>query len=78
MANSHIFLNGDYSMHIKLNTEIIKEYISSNNLTKKEFCKQCKISKSTLYRIMKNKSCNLIALFRISKIINKQFSQLFE
>lgn len=50
-----------------LNTKMITDYITTNHLTKREFCKQCKISITTFYRIMKGKNFNLIALFRIAK-----------
>ncbi len=50
-----------------VNTKLISDYIKNNNLTKKEFCKQCNISKSTFYKIMAGKNYYLIALFKIAK-----------
>lgn len=60
-----------------MNVEMILEYIKSNNLTNKEFCKQCRISTSTFYRIMNNKNFNLVSLFKIAKKMNVRVCQLF-
>ena len=62
----------------KLNTQIIIEYIENNNLTKKEFCQQCKISISTFYKIINGKNFNLISLFKIAKIIEVPIHMFFK
>ncbi len=64
-------------MKDKLNVEIIEEYIKTNNLTIKDFCKQCNISISTFYRIMHGKDFNLLSLFRIAKKINVPIHEFF-
>ncbi len=64
-------------MNDKLNIQIIEKYIKTNNLTKKEFCKQCNISTSTFYRIMQGKDFNLLSLFRIAKKMNVPIHQFF-
>lgn len=60
-----------------IKTAIITDYLTANHLTKKEFCRQCKISTSTLYKIMHGKNFYLSALFRIARIMNMQAYQLF-
>ncbi len=64
-------------MKDKLNVQIIEEYIKTNNLTKKDFCKQCNISVSTFYRIMHGKDFNLLSLFRIAKNMNVPIHKFF-
>ena len=65
-------------MNGKLNTKLIFDYIKNNNLTKKDFCSQCKISASTFYRIINGKDFRLVALFKIAKIMNLNLYQFFE
>ncbi|MDE6585193.1 MAG: helix-turn-helix domain-containing protein [Clostridia bacterium] len=65
-------------MNNKLNTKLILDYIKNNNLTKKEFCRKCKISTSTLYKIINEKDFQLIALFKIAKIMNLKPYRFFE
>lgn len=57
-------------MSTKININLISEYRQTHHLTVKEFCKQCKVSLSTYYRIIRGSDFNLIFLFRIAKIIN--------
>ncbi len=37
-----------------IKTELIENFVKENNLSKSKFCKMCKISQSTLYKIMTN------------------------
>ena len=62
----------------KLNINLIFEFLNKNRLTKTEFCRQCKISPSTFYRIIKGKDFRLDALFKIAKIMNLKLHQFFE
>lgn len=64
-------------MNKKMNVNLITEYIAANQLTVKEFCKQCQISTSTYYRIMSGKDCNLLSLFHIAKAMNIPLQQFF-
>lgn len=64
-------------MSDKINTEIISEYISANNITRKAFCKQCGISTATLYRIMNGKNFYLMALFKIARTIKIPIHRFF-
>ncbi len=64
-------------MDKQLKTEIITEYICSHRLTKKEFCKQCKISIPTFYRVMQNKNIKLITLIKIARKINLPIYKFF-
>ena len=59
-----------------IKTEVIENYLSENNLSKTKFCKMCKISYSTLKRIMNNENFNLIALFKIARVLNLHVHQL--
>ncbi len=65
-------------MNNKVNAEIITEYINSNGLTNKEFCRQCNISLSTFYRIVRGGDFNLKSLFRVAKKINLPLYKLFK
>ena len=65
-------------MYDKLNTKLIFDYIKNNNLTKTKFCRQCKISTSTFYKIISGKDFRLIALIKMAKIMNLKLSQFFE
>ena len=65
-------------MNDKLNVNLIFDYINKHHLTKSNFCKQCKISTSAFYRIINGKDFQLIALFKIAKIMNLKLYQFFE
>ena len=65
------------NMNNKINVDLILDYISKNNLTKKEFCRQCKISTSTLYKIINGKDFRLNALVKMARIINIELYQFF-
>lgn len=60
-----------------INTKLIEEYIKKNNLSKIKFCKQCKISYSTLLRILNNGDFKIIALFKIARVMNVKVYNLF-
>ncbi|MDE7395705.1 MAG: helix-turn-helix domain-containing protein [Clostridiales bacterium] len=60
-----------------INTNLITEYITANRLTQKEFCKQCKIGLSQLYRIMRGENVMLTAVWKISKYMGVDLCQLF-
>lgn len=59
-----------------INTKLILNYIKLNNLTKREFCKQCDINESTFYRIMKQKNTYIMPLVKIAKKINVKVREL--
>ena len=61
-----------------IKTEIIENYMQKNNISKARFCKLCNISVSTLNKILcNNTNIELIALFRIAKVIDLQVYQMF-
>lgn len=60
-----------------INTRLINDYIKDNHLTKKEFCKTCKISVTTYYNIINGKDFNLLSLFRIAKTVGVPIHRLF-
>lgn len=76
MAESHNNILEVRKMN-KINVNLIREYLRMNKLTIKEFCEQCKISRSTFYRITKGEDFNLLFLLKIAKKINKNLCDFF-
>lgn len=61
-----------------IKTELIINYLNKEKLSKTAFCKKCKISYSTLNKILNNEeNYNLIALFKIAKILNIRICEIF-
>ncbi len=61
-----------------IKTELIENFIKENNLSKSKFCKMCKISQSTLNKIMTNsENFKIIALFKIARVLKIQVYQMF-
>ena len=61
-----------------IKTEMIEAYMQENNLSKTKFCKMCKISPSTLNKIMSNDgNFGIIALFKIARVLGVHIHQLF-
>lgn len=61
-----------------IKTELIENFIKDNNLSKSKFCKMCKISQSTLNKIMTNsENFRIIALFKIARVLKIQVYQMF-
>lgn len=59
-----------------IKTEVIEQYLRENNLSKTKFCEICKISRSTFKKIMNNENFQLIALFKIARVLNVHIHQL--
>lgn len=59
-----------------INIELILNYIKSNNLTNREFCKQCDINESTFYRIMKQNNTDVMPLVKMAKQMNVKVRQI--
>lgn len=65
-------------MKNKIKSELIENFIKDNNLSKSKFCKMCKISQSTLDKIMtSNENFRIIALFKIARVLKIQVYQMF-
>ena len=65
-------------MENTIKTELIENFIKENNLSKSKFCKMCKISQSTLDKIMTNsENFRIIALFKIARVLKIQVYQMF-
>jgi transcriptional regulator with XRE-family HTH domain len=63
-------------MDIRVN--FIKEFILRQGISKNEFCKKCKISSSTLNKILSNnQNLGIIALFKVARGMNVQIKELF-
>ena len=61
-----------------IKTELIENFIKDNNLSKSKFCKMCKISQSTLNKIITNsENFKIIALFKIARVLKIQVYQMF-
>ena len=61
-----------------IKTELIENFIKDNNLSKSKFCEMCKISRSTLNKIMTNsENFRIIALFKIARVLKIQIYQMF-
>ena len=59
-------------------TDLIKSFIKENNLSIAKFCKLCKISSSTLYKIFNGKDFVVVALFKIARVMKVQVCQLIK
>lgn len=56
----------------------IEKYIKLKKITKTQFCKVCKISYSTLNKILNNNnSIKFTALLKIARVLNIEIHQLF-
>lgn len=62
----------------KVNVNLIYNFIKSNNLTKTQFCKLCKINYATFTKILKGQyNFRINALFKIAHILQIHIHQLF-
>lgn len=60
-----------------INIELIRDYIAKNNLSKTKFCRLCKINISTLNRIFSGGNFNLIAIFKIARVLKVEVYRMF-
>jgi len=62
---------------MKFNTKLIDDYLEQHNITKKEFCKLCKISFLTLEKLYSNDLDLLASEFlRVIKVLGVLPSEL--
>ena len=60
-----------------IKTDLILEYLKVNNISKNKFCKECKISDSTLNKILNgDDNFGIIALFKIARLMKKSICDL--
>ncbi len=65
-------------MNNTIKVEIIKKFMMENKISKRKFCKMCKISFSTLNKIMsKDDNFRITTLFKIARVIKIQVYQMF-
>ena len=58
--------------------DLIFRYLKENNLSKSKFCKLCKISPSTLNKILSCKeNLKMKSIFKIAKQLNIKIHNLF-
>lgn len=69
--------NRDTIMEKIVKTELIEEYLRENKLSKAKFCKNCKISPTTLTRILNNQNVSLLAVFRITRVLGIYLNEIF-
>lgn len=60
-----------------VNTDLIKDYIITHNLSKTKFCKLCKIHPITLKNILENKNFVIKAIFKIANVLDVDICNLF-
>ena len=61
------------------NVDLINNFLWENKLTKKEFCKMCKISSSSLSKILNNElNIGIIVLFKIARVMNLEIKDFFK
>ena len=65
-------------MQSTVKIELIKNFMLENRISKAKFCKMCKISPSTLNKILTNNdNFGIIALFKIARVVNVKIYQMF-
>ena len=58
-------------------TDLIKQFRKENKLTIKRFCRMCKISSYTYYKIINQElDCKITNLFRVAQAMNLSMSEL--
>lgn len=61
-----------------INIDLINDFIKEKKLTKKTFCRLCKISRYILNKIYNdNVSVGIKSIFKIARTINVEISKLF-
>ncbi len=63
--------------NMKLNLQLIKDYINNHNLTEKEFCKKCRITEYIFGRIMNGKvDLNLFTFVKIVDVLKCRWAEI--
>lgn len=63
---------------VKFNQKIVLDYIKSNNLTKKEFCKRCEITYYSLAKFLNNsRNLNIRVIIKICKLLDVEILDLW-
>lgn len=61
----------------KYNTQLVKDFLNNNHISKASFCRQCGICLETLNQFLNGAdSIGIIALVKISKFTNYSLSRL--
>ncbi len=61
-----------------VNITLIDNFIISHKITKKQFCKLCKINYSTLRKIYNGKNFIINSLIKIARVMEIKVSNFFE
>ena len=63
---------------MKVNVDFLKKSLDDKGLSKREFCKQCKISNTTLQKFFSGETnCNIVIVYKILDFLNCKFNNLF-
>ncbi len=62
----------------KYKSEIIENYIKENLMSKASFARKCGISKSTLYKVLRNEGVKLITIFKIGDYMKIKITDWFD
>lgn len=63
-------------MKLNYNTTLILNFIKNNNLTKKEFCKLCKLSKTSFYNILSNRNVSTLSMLKVAIFMKVKLKDL--
>lgn len=64
-------------MSNQMNVQFFYDYLKSNNLSKRAFCKICKISVATFEKILSGtENFKVYALYKISRALNIDISDM--
>lgn len=63
-----------------VNVEVMEKYMKDNNLSKSKFCKMCKISYSTLCKILKDdiEHMDIKQLFKVAYAMKVNILEILE
>ena len=61
-----------------IKTDLIKQYLKDNNLSKTAFCKKCKISPATFKKIIEqDMDVNIVSIFKIAFAMEIRVHEIF-
>ncbi len=62
----------------KFNGNLITNYLTTHNLSVNKFCKQCKVTKKSLFKVLNNDfSVNIVVVFKIARFLNINTCEMF-
>jgi len=58
-------------------TRFLEEFLKTENLSMREFCKRCKIGHSTLKKICNGEDYKYVSLYKVARAVGVQMYELF-